>query len=429
VDQVIVPNATTADTADTAAGRSVADAPQAAPRGFTAKIALAEFGLFGALMPPVLVTMALRIGEVAPATKTSSLSLVLGVGAFFAMIANPLVGRLSDRTTSRFGQRRPWLVGGVLGGLIGLALIAFVPSIPVILAGWALTQTSYNASLATLQATVPDQVPQSQRGKVSGALGVALTLAVVVSLLLASQVPATVAFLVPAALAIVLVGYFALTLPDKRLAAKPGPFSVRAFAGSFWTNPVKHPDFGWAWLSKFLVMFGMVAPSSYLAYYLMSDYGVSTEEVAVKTVTLIIVSYLCNAATAAVSGLLSDRAGARKPFIIGSSLGIMAGLLVLAFAPNYGVVLLSQVIIGIGGGMFYAVDMALVTEVLPSQQDAAKDLGVMNIANALPQSLAPLLATVLLAVGGGDNYTLFFAVAAAVTLAGALSVTRIRNTR
>jgi MFS family permease len=61
--------------------------------------------------------------------QPSSLSLVLGVGAFFALIANPLVGRLSDRTTSRFGQRRPWLVGAVLGRLFGLALIAFVPSV------------------------------------------------------------------------------------------------------------------------------------------------------------------------------------------------------------------------------------------------------------------------------------------------------------
>ncbi|WP_405606942.1 MFS transporter [Streptomyces sp. NBC_00076] len=426
MDQVVVPASATASPAGPM--ESPAQAP--APRGFTGKIGLAQFGLFGALLTPVLVTMALRIAQVDPANKTSSLSLVLGVGAFCALIANPLVGRLSDRTTSRFGRRRPWLIGGVIGGTTGLTLVAFVPSVPVILLGWALAQISFNASLATLQATVPDQVPHAQRGKVSGVLGVALTLAIVVSAMLASQIPsARVQFLAPAALAILFVGYFALTLPDKRLATKPGRLSLKEFAGSFWTNPVEHRDFGWAWLSKFMVMFGMVAPSSYLAYYLMSDFGVSTTEVAGKLALLIVVGYLCNAASAAVSGFLSDKAGVRKPFVMGSSLVIMAGLALLAVAPSFPMVLLSQVIIGLGGGMFYAVDMALVTEVLPSEETAAKDLGVMNIANALPQTLAPAIAPFLLAAGGGDNYTLFFGFAAAVTLIGTLSVTRIKNTR
>ncbi|WP_171074334.1 MFS transporter [Nonomuraea basaltis] len=423
MDHPVVPGSTTAATAPE---KDRSTEPQSAPRGFLARIALAQFGLFGALITPVIITMALRVAEVDPDNKTASLSLVLGVGALFALIANPLFGRLSDRTTSRFGRRRPWLICGVAGGFAGLSIIAFVPSIPAILVGWIITQTALNASLATLQATVPDQVPPAQRGKVSGALGVAITLSVVVSMVLASQIPGQGAqFLAPAVLAVVFVTYFALTLRDKPLTAKPGPFSAKEFAHSFWASPRTHPDFGWAWLSKFLVMFGMVGPSAYTAYYLMSDFGVSGGKIAL----LVIVGSLCNAASAAVSGWLSDRAGTRKPFVIGSSLVVVAGLLLVAFAPSFPIILLSQVVIGIGGGMFYAVDMALVTEVLPDPDTAAKDLGVMNIANALPQSLGPAVAPFLLAIGGGDNYTLFFAFCAAVALVGALSVTRIKSVR
>lgn len=424
---VVPPSSTTA----TAPERDRPAEPQSAPRGFLTRIALAQFGLFGALITPVIITMALRVAEVDPDNKTASLSLVLGVGALFALVANPLFGRLSDRTTSRFGRRRPWLICGVAGGFAGLSIIAFVPSIPAILVGWIITQTALNASLATLQATVPDQVPPAQRGKVSGALGVAITLSVVVSMVLASQIPGQGAqFLAPAVLAVVFVTYFALTLRDKPLTAKPGPFSVKEFAHSFWTSPRTYPDFGWAWLSKFLVMFGMVGPSAYTAYYLMSDFGVSGAEIGGKVALLVIVGSLCNAASAAVSGWLSDRAGTRKPFVIGSSLVVVAGLLLVAFAPSFPMILLSQVVIGVGGGMFYAVDMALVTEVLPDPDTAAKDLGVMNIANALPQSLGPAVAPFLLAVGGdGDNYTLFFVFCAAVALVGALSVTRIKSVR
>lgn len=422
MNQAVVPNAPT--------GEAAPDERSSAPRGFITRIALAEFGLFGALMTPVLVTLALRVAQVAPQTKTASLSLVLTIGAFFALLANPLVGRLSDRTTSRFGRRRPWLIGGVLAGFLGLAIIALVPSVPAIACGWALTQTAYNAALSALQATVPDQVPSRQLGKVSGALGIALTLAVVCSAQLAALfTDVRVQFLVPALAAVLFVSWFAVTLPDKRLLTRPARLSVLEFLGSFWTNPVRHRDFGWAWLSKFLVVFGMVSPISYLAYFLMADFGVSTGEVAGKVALLVVISYGFNAVLAAVSGWLSDKLGVRKPFVIGSSLVIMVGLVVLAFADSFALVLVSQVLVGIGGGMFYAVDMALVTEVLPDPEQAAKDLGVMNIANALPQTLAPLLASVLLAVGGGENYTLFFAVAGVVTLAGSLCATRIRGVR
>ena len=42
--------------------------------------------------------------------------------------------------------------------------------------------------------------------------------------------------------------------------------------------------------------------------------------------------------------------------------------------------------------MFQAVDTALMSEVLPSAKSFAKDLGVVNIAATLPQTLAPAVA-------------------------------------
>ncbi|MCI3273469.1 MFS transporter [Streptomyces cylindrosporus] len=413
-----------------APGGSVADVPRALPPGFVTKIALAQFGLFSALLTPVLVTLPLRVAHVDPAHKTASLSLVLTLGALFSLIGTPLVGRLSDRTTSRFGRRRPWLVGGVAGGLLGLSLIAFVPSVPVIAVGWVIAQSSLFGTMAALQATVADQVPASRLGKVSGALGFALTVSTVAGAQLVARFSdVRVQFLGPALLAFVLVTYYAVTLPDQRLEAKPGRLSVREIAGSFWTNPVKHRDFGWAWLSRVLVMFGIVAPPSYLAYYLMSDFQVADAVVAGKVGLLILVNYVANALVAACSGWISDKAGARKPFVIGASLVIALSLVLLAYAPNFATVVVSQILAGAGAGMFYAVDMAMITVVLPSKENAAKDLGVMSIANALPLMLAPLLAPALLGIGGGDSYALFFTFAGALALAGALSVPRIRGTR
>jgi MFS family permease len=96
-----------------------------APLRLVAAMVFAQLGLFVALLTPVVVSLALRINALVPAGegRAGALGLVLGVGALFAIAATPIFGQLSDRTTSRWGMRRPWLVAGTLGGLAGLAVI------------------------------------------------------------------------------------------------------------------------------------------------------------------------------------------------------------------------------------------------------------------------------------------------------------------
>jgi MFS family permease len=82
-------------------------------------------------------------------------------------------------------------------------------------------------------------------------------------------------------------------------------------------------------------------------------------------------------------------------------------------------------VLGIGFGAYTAVDFALITEVLPDAADRAKDLGVINIANALPQVLAPVLAAAVLGLGMG--YPGLYLLAAAVSVLGSVLVRRIRS--
>ena len=127
-------------------------------------------------------------------------------------------------------------------------------------------------------------------------------------------------------------------------------------------------------------------------------------------------------ATTVVGGIWSDRVGRRKPFVIGS--GLITGLaaLTLAFFPTWPGAIVGAFILGAGFGVYLSVDLALVTEVLPAHEDRARDLGVINIAVALPQVVAPLVATVLVAVSG---YVLLYLVAAGVCVVGSGLVRRI----
>jgi hypothetical protein len=70
----------------------------------------------------------------------------------------------------------------------------------------------------------------------------------------------------------------------------------------------------------------------------------------------------------------------------------------------------------------------LVADVLPDPNTAAKDLGVFNIASALPQSIAPAIAPLILVMGGGD-YSVLFIVAGASTLLGAAAILRVKGVR
>jgi MFS family permease len=88
-----------------------------------------------------------------------------------------------------------------------------------------------------------------------------------------------------------------------------------------------------------------------------------------------------------------------------------------------------EVILGAAYGIYMGVDMALVLGVLPDQENCAKDLGVFNIANAGPQSLAPFLGAVLIAVGGGADYDLLYLSAAALTFVGALAIIPVKKVK
>lgn len=139
--------AATAAAVGTTGIRTPGTTPSKTPRGYTASLAAVNFGVYLALLTPVMVSMAFKIQHISTdaAAATGNLGLVLGVGALFALVANPLAGRLSDRTTSRWGMRRPWILGGAIVGLGAFALIGAATSVWVVLVGWCLAQAAMNA--------------------------------------------------------------------------------------------------------------------------------------------------------------------------------------------------------------------------------------------------------------------------------------------
>ncbi|MFF9507423.1 MFS transporter [Streptomyces sp. NPDC014724] len=420
---------------------SVAAEPVQTPHGFVRRLAIGQFGMYLAVLAPVTGGLSVKIQHlVGVAAAPSYLGLVTGTGAAFAMVCQPLAGRLSDRCTSRFGMRRPFLVGGVIVMTAALTVCAVAPGIPVLLVGWCVAQGAANFAFAAAGATVADQVPDAERGSVSGIVGAVTPVGMLAGAVLLSTLPSDLLrFLVPALVALVLGLWFAFRLPDRvRTEAPSQPLNMRSLLLSFVFDPRKHPDLGWVWLSKFFILLGYGALTGYLTLFLAADFGMEDTDEQLRFNALANgVSVAALVVFSIVGGVLSDRTGRRKPFVIGSGLVMAAALAVVTVTPfmdgaGLGALLVLEAVLGCGAGMFFAVDNALSISLLPNKDDTAKDLGVLNIANTLPSSLSPFLAGLVVipmgdALFAGSGYSVWFAVAAAFCLVGALLVTRIKN--
>ncbi len=114
------------------------------------------------------IFMPYLVGIFAPeAIKNTALGAMRSAGLVIAMLVQPAAGLLSDRSTSRFGRRRPYILIGALFDCLFLAAIAISWNYWALLIAVLLIQFSSNISHGPLQGLIPDLVPEDQRGRAS----------------------------------------------------------------------------------------------------------------------------------------------------------------------------------------------------------------------------------------------------------------------
>jgi MFS family permease len=422
IERVVVP-------ADPAAALAEPTVP--VRRGWVGLLFAANLGLWMAFFTPVQILLPEQISSISLTGKEAMLGWVTGLGALAAIVINPLAGAFSDRTYLRmggreFGRRHVWTLAGALLSALSLVILAEQHTIVGVALGWIGAQVGLNAMLATLTAAVPDRVPVAQRGAVSGWIGMPQALGLVLGAVLVTAVVTGVAsgYVLMAVVVVLLAAPFALLTPDDPLPrVGRGPLRWRSLIGGL--SPRRYPDFAWAWGTRFLVQLGNALGTLYLLYFLTDRVRLADPE---GGLLIMILFYTMGmVATAVVAGRLSDRTGRRKIFVIWSGVVIAVAALLLAVWPTWPIALVASVLLGAGYGVYLAVDTALITQVLPTAVDRAKDLGVINIATAAPQVLGPALAAPLVTHLGG--YPTLYAVTAVVTLLGATMVVKIRSVR
>ncbi|NUR92667.1 MAG: MFS transporter [Nonomuraea sp.] len=374
------------------------------------------------------VLLAVQIQRIDPAGKVGHLAVATSLGALVTMLVQPVAGQLSDRTRSRLGRRAPWIIGGAATGTLAMIGMSFATSIPALIGMYLVVVVTYNSAQLPMSAVLPDRVPENRRGTFSALAGAGQMLGNLGGQVIASRLAGTpgVAYWVVAGLTLVFTVGFVLLNPDvssREVLARP--LGWLDLLRSYWVNPRRHPDFGWVFLGRFLLMSGYFISNSYQLYLLQDYVGLGERAVdympllALTTLVMVIVFTL-------VGGPLSDRSGGRrKVFIYVSGCLFALGLLVPLLMPTLTGMVVASVIGGMGFGVFGSVDGALMTEVLPSREGYAKDLGVINLSFSLPQTLGPVLAGAVVTVTGG--YAVLFPVGAALAVAGAFAVRFVKK--
>lgn len=360
------------------------------------------------------------------------------VGCVFALVANLVFGALSDMSRFRLGKRTPWIV---LGGVVtagGYLYTAHAMTLVTIVAGWCMVQIGVNMMIAPAVAVLSDRIPQATRGTFSAFYGGGSIVGQSLGTLIGAQF---IQHLQPGF--VVGVCLFAMTgivtvlvWPRERSAKVEASVSdgSQDEAESLWqrlktsfTPPTKDArDFYLALIGRLCMITGTAMVATYQLYILQKYCGLSVKASAAAISTMSIIAMVVQFISSIISGPISDLLHRRKIMVFVSSVIMAIGIAVPWVLPTAVGMMIYSGVVGIGNGIYMAVDQALNVDVLPSKEEAGKDLGILNLANTLGQVIAPVLVSTLALRAG---YVYIFPVAIVTVLIGAGVIMLIRKVK
>lgn len=217
-------------------------------------------------------------------------------------------------------------------------------------------------------------------------------------------------------------------------------------ARAFDFRPRQSPDFAWVLATRGIMMMGIYTVFGFLQYYLQDVTLHGTSDPAKGAVAASGNFLAVVIGTAALStgfaGYLSDRFGRKRMvYIAGGFMALVGALFItlsLLFPSVISILYICAAIFGLGYGSYISVDWALVTDVLPNEENFARDMGVWNIALTAPQVIAFIVGAYAIvafnqggvfAVGGQPHfgYTMLFVLLVLYAVIGTLTVRYIKG--
>jgi len=418
--------------------------------------------LWGALTTIILPVLVER--SVGPEIKATALAAVAAGQAVVAIAVQPVTGAWSDRLVTRFGRRRPWMVGGVTAQLVVLLiLLPGAASLASIALAMLLIELCSNTAQGPYQGLLPDLVPRGRRGLASGMLGAAQLGGQVVGVALAGL--AVAAGRVDLAIGLCAVSlavgtaWTVLGSPEPTASAPDASVSdasaaasarspvgattfgattfgvgprrwlgqLRSVALAAWSPDVLgHRAYLWVLASRLAILMATGTLQPFVYYYLKDSLGLGDAAAPAVAPIAAVVAFVALFG-AVPGGAMTARLGRVRTVAVSSVLGAI-GAAAFGVAPSYAFLFVVAVPFGLALGIFLAADWALIADLAPPGE-SGRYLGLSNTVTALAGLLAVVIGGPIadLVNGGspGLGYRVVFVLAAVEFVVGAWCVRHV----
>lgn len=388
----------------------------------------------GPILLPVVVALLVPQSQ-----KGSALGLISAIGLIIAVIVQPAAGAWTDAHVTRWGKRRPYIVGGTLFDVVFLLGMAFAPGYGWLLITYVLLQTSSNIAHGPYQGYIPELVPERKRGSVTGVkqfleiAGIILTSLATGYLVGQGKIAwAFGAIILVLLISMLLTALFVSERPFEGAppASAPAPAQTSRDGGlSASLRALFHSRDFFLWLiSRLLILLGMNLVRNYALYFLQDV--LHSANPAGEVSYLLAIIALAIAVVAYPAGWLSDRIGRKGLNLASGVLGAL-GAVLMTQATRLSLVLIFGALIGLSIGIFLSVNWAWAADLLPSQE-GGRYLGISNIATAGSGVLAGaggFLLDALRPHSAHLAYNVLFLIAALCYAIGSVMMVPVRDTR
>lgn len=366
-------------------------------------------GMHGIILP-------LRVLDFVPESeKNTALGLLISTGLILAMIVQPIVGAISDRSGFSWGRRRPFILVGILFVLLILPGIGLAGSYAVLFVIYCLLQVSSNTVQGPHQGFIPDLVPDGKRGLASGVKGLleivgGVALLYPISIFMGNYDTGEggqwlwLSLALPGIFLLVLMLITILTVKEKprsgglRLAITTSDIDIKLRHCLTWLRlyPLisfikSHRSFAWFFASRLFFFLAMAVIQRFALYYLRDVVGATDPADAVfrfsilGVIGMLVVVY--------PAGRISDRMG-RKPIAFSSAILGTLGILLVIVYQSYASIMIAAAILGVATGAFSSTNWALATDLVTKGKEA-RYLGLANMATAGAGVLAGLVGPLI----------------------------------
>ena len=341
----------------------------------------AGFLLFGVLWMSGLgivsaVLLPMHYKTIQGADPDALVGIVNAFTAVASLVANLMFGNFSDRSRSRFGRRTPWIVFGAILGGVTLFLTGTTHNAVLLTIFYCACMFGLNCMIAPLVAILSDRVPSGIRGTMSAFYGAGSTIGAPIGTMIGAC----------------FIENLTTGGSAKDILAS---FRPPKFAGAH--------DFYKAFAGRFCMLMSYQMINVYQLYIIQNYIGQSVKQSAVTVSVVSMIMMVMSLVGSFISGPVSDIIGRRKVPVIVDSVLFAVGIAMPWLIPSTLGMYLFAGIAGLGYAVYSAVDQALLVDVLPSKEEAGKDLGILNMATTLGQMCGPVVMSAIV-VNLGYNF-------------------------